>query len=293
MMRQSDNAIGALIMTGSMLAFVVNDGLMKYLFTDMSLYQAVLLRGIFCIPVIAALAWHKRQLFIRLSRRDWRIVIIRSAAEVLATIGFLSALAHMPLANVTAILQALPLTVTMAAALFLGERVGWRRWSAIGVGFIGILFIVRPGMDGFSIHSLSALFAVACVTVRDISTRRLSSDTPSLFVALVTATAIAGMAAVMMPTVTWVAPDTGMWMVTLGAGTAIIFGYLLSVMAMRVGDISFTAPFRYTAMVWALLIGVLVFGEWPDHATLFGTAIIVATGLYSFRREQVHKADSR
>lgn len=277
-------------MSASMLAFVLNDGQMKYLFADISIYQAIFLRGLLTIPLIAALAWHQRQLFIRLSRSDWKFVALRALGEIMATVGFLTALAHMPLANVTAILQALPLTVTMAAALFLAEPVGWRRWTAIGVGFVGVMIIVRPGLEGFSIYSLSALFAVACVTLRDIATRRLSSEAPSLFVALITAIAITGLGAVMVPSITWVQPTGSMWLVITGASVAIIFGYLFSIMTMRVGEIGFVAPFRYTAMVWAILMGILIFGEWPDAYTITGTAVIVITGLYSFHRERLARA---
>lgn len=277
-------------MSASMLAFVLNDGQMKYLFADISIYQAIFLRGVLTIPLIAALAWHQRQLFIRLSRSDWKFVALRAFAEIMATVGFLTALANMPLANVSAILQALPLTVTMAAALFLAEPVGWRRWTAIGIGFIGVMIIVRPGLEGFSVYSLYALFAVGCVTMRDIATRRLSNETPSLFVALVTAIAITGLGAVMVPSVSWVQPSGSMWLVIAGASVAIIFGYLFSIMTMRVGEISFVAPFRYTAMVWAILMGVLLFGEWPDTYTITGTAIIVVTGLYSFHRERLARS---
>ena len=277
-------------MSASMLAFVLNDGQMKYLFADISIYQAIFLRGVLTIPLIAALAWHQRQLFIRLSRSDWKFVALRALGEIMATVGFLTALAHMPLANVTAILQALPLTVTMAAALFLAEPVGWRRWTAIGVGFVGVMIIVRPGLEGFSIYSLSALFAVACVTLRDIATRRLSSEAPSLFVALITAIAITGLGTVMVPSITWVQPTGSMWLVITGASVAIIFGYLFSIMTMRVGEIGFVAPFRYTAMVWAILMGILIFGEWPDAYTITGTAVIVITGLYSFHRERLARA---
>ena len=178
----------------------------------------------------------------------------------------------------------------MAAALFLAEPVGWRRWNAIGVGFVGVMIIVRPGLEGFSIYSLSALFAIACITLRDIATRRLSSEAPSLFVALITAIAITGLGAVMVPSISWVQPTGSMWLVITGASVAIIFGYLFSIMTMRVGEIGFVAPFRYTAMVWAILMGILIFGEWPDAYTITGTAVIVITGLYSFHRERLARA---
>jgi drug/metabolite transporter (DMT)-like permease len=282
----SANHRGAFLMALSMLCFVLNDGVMKALFADMTIYQAIFLRGLITVPLLAAMAWRQGVLAPSLSARDWWLVIIRGLAEVGTTVGFLTALAHMPLANVTAILQALPLTVTMAAALFLGEAVGWRRWLAICVGLVGVMIIIRPGMAGFSSYSVWALAAVGCITLREIVTRRLSADVPSLPVALVTAIAIGLFGAVMMPFVSW-QPVAGPSSALVGAAsTAIIGGYLFSVMAIRSGDIGFVAPFRYTAMAWAIGLGLLMFGELPDRATTIGTVIIIVTGLYSLHREQ-------
>ena len=270
----------------SMLAFVLNDGLMKAVFDSMSIYQAIFLRGLITVPLIALLAWHKGALIVRIAPRNRLLVTLRVAAEVGATVGFLTALKHMPLANVTAILQALPLTVTMAAALFLGEKVGWRRWLAIAIGLAGVMIIIRPGMEGFSVYSIWALVAVGCVTIREIATRKLSADLPSLPVALATAIAIGGLGAVMLPAVEWAPVSASALSLICGASLAIIGGYLFSVMTIRIGDIGFVAPFRYTAMVWALVLGLLMFNEIPDMPTITGTLIIILTGLYSLHRER-------
>jgi len=270
----------------SMLAFVLNDGLMKAVFDSMSIYQAIFLRGLITVPLIALLAWHKGALIVRIAPRNRLLVTLRVAAEVGATVGFLTALKHMPLANVTAILQVLPLTVAMAAALFLGEKVGWRRWLAIAIGLAGVLIIIRPGMEGFSVYSIWALVAVGCVTIREIATRKLSADLPSLPVALATAIAIGGLGAVMLPAVEWAPLSTSALSLICGAALAIIGGYLFSVMTIRIGDIGFVAPFRYTAMVWALILGLLMFGEIPDMPTITGTVIIILTGLYLLHRER-------
>jgi drug/metabolite transporter (DMT)-like permease len=282
----SANHRGAMLMALSMLCFVLNDGFMKALFADMSIYQAIFLRGLITAPLLAAMAWRQGVLVPRLTARDRWLVTIRGLAEVGATVGFLTALAHMPLANVTAILQVLPLTVTMAAALFLGETVGWRRWLAITTGLVGVMIIIRPGMQGFSVYSLWALGAVGCITLREMVTRRLSADTPSLPVALATAIAIGLLGAVMMPVVTWQPVSAASWGLLTATSIAIIGGYLFSVMTIRSGDIGFVAPFRYTAMAWAIGLGLLMFGELPDQATMLGTAIIIATGLYSLHRER-------
>ena len=285
-MHLSANHRGAMLMALSMLCFVLNDGLMKRLFADMSIYQAIFLRGLITAPLIAIMAWQQGVLMPKLTGRDRLIVAIRALAEVGATVGFLTALAHMPLANVTAILQVLPLTVTMAAALFLGESVGWRRWLAIAAGLVGVMIIIRPGMAGFSVWSIWALGAVGCITLREMVTRRLSTDVPSLPVALATAIAIGLLGAVMMPVVSWQPVEAASWGLLAATSVAIIGGYLFSVMTMRSGDIGFVAPFRYTAMAWAIGLGLLMFGELPDRATVLGTIIIIATGLYSLHREQ-------
>ena len=286
MIRLDENLRGATLMALSMLAFVLNDGLMKAVFDSMSIYQAIFLRGLITVPLIALLAWHKGALIVTIAPRNRLLVMLRVAAEVGATVGFLTALKHMPLANVTAVLQVLPLTVTMAAALFLCEKVGWRRWLAIAIGLVGVMIIIRPGMEGFSVYSIWALVAVGCVTIREIATRKLSADLPSLPVALATAIAIGGLGAVMLPGVEWAPVSASAWSLIGGASLAIVGGYLFSVMTIRIGDIGFVAPFRYTAMVWALILGLLMFGEIPDMPMITGTVIIILTGLYSLHRER-------
>ncbi len=286
MILREENLKGAALMALSMLAFVLNDGLMKAVFDSMSIYQAIFLRGLLTVPLIALLAWHKGELIVSIAPRNRLLLTLRLAAEVGATVSFLTALKHMPLANVTAILQVLPLTVTMAAALFLSEKVGWRRWLAIAIGLAGVMIIIRPGMEGFSVYSIWALVAVGCVTIREIATRKLSADLPSLPVALATAIAISGLGAVMLPAVEWAPVSASTWSLIGGASLAIIGGYLFSVMTIRIGDIGFVAPFRYTAMVWALILGLLMFGEMPDMPMMTGTMIIILTGLYSLHRER-------
>ena len=200
---------------------------------------------------------------------------------------FVTALFNLPLANVTAILQVLPLTVTLGSALFFKEAVGWRRMSAILIGFIGMLLIVRPGSDGFNLYSIYALMAVLSVTVRDLATRRLSSDVPSMTVTLsasLTVMIISGVASLATP---WVGISALNGLMIVGASVFILGGYYFSVRVMRVGDVSFIAPFRYTGLVWALILGWFVFGDWPTNLTLLGAGIVVATGLFTLYRERV------
>ena len=281
------NARGSTIMIFSTLAFVLNDGLMKIILIELSVYQAIFLRGMITIPIMSIMALRTGGIFFKSSRRDKKIILARVAAEVLATFCFLTALRHMPLGNVTAILQAVPLFVTIAAVLFLNDTLGWRRWIAVTAGFCGVLVIARPGLEGFSIYSLWALGAVICVTVREIATRQLSEDIPSLPVALMTAIAICGFGAINLTRQNWVALEaTHLGYLTV-AGIAIVGGYLFSVMAVRIGDISFVSQFRYTGMIWAVALGFLLFGDRPDLATILGAIIIIIAGVYLLHRERI------
>jgi S-adenosylmethionine uptake transporter len=184
-MKLSNNLFGAIFMVVSMLSFVSNDALMKYLFQTISVEQGILVRALISVPLLVIIAYFRKSLFVRIDRRNWKIVLIRAFAELGATMAFLTALSKMPLANVTAILQSLPLTVTMFAAIFFGEKVGWRRWGAILIGFVGVLIIIRPGGEGFNQYAFLAIIAVGFVTLRDAITRKLDPAVPSLFVALI------------------------------------------------------------------------------------------------------------
>ena len=192
-MQLSDNARGVVLMTVAMAAFTLNDTAMKLVMQSVPLFQAIGLRGLLATLVLLVLGWRMGGLRLKLPRRDLWLLALRSLAEVLGTLTFLAALNHMPLANLSAILQVLPLAVTLAAALFLGDRVGWRRMTAIVVGFIGVLIIIRPGPAGFDLWALMGLASVACVVVRDLTTRRMSASLPSVTVALSAAVTVLAM----------------------------------------------------------------------------------------------------
>ena len=291
-MKLTDNVFGAIFMAFSMLSFIGNDALMKFLFQTISVEQGIFMRGLVSVPLLAMIAYFRKSLFIRIDWRNWRVVLVRAFAELASTMLFLTALAHMPLANITAILQSLPLTVTMFAAVFFGEAVGWRRWSAILVGFIGVLIIIRPGSDGFNEYAVLALAAVGFITLRDAITRRLDRSVPSLFVAFVSAIPVLLFGGAMTVTTGWTPISGSMCMIVLVAAIAITCGYSFAVMAMRNGDISFVAPFRYTGMIWAILFGFLLFGNLPDQMTILGSCIVIGMGGYAFHRERVRQKAS-
>jgi drug/metabolite transporter (DMT)-like permease len=291
-MKLTDNVFGAILMAVSMLSFISNDALMKFLLQTISVEQGIFMRGLVSVPLLALIAYLRKSLFVRIDWRNWRVILTRAFAELAATMAFLTALSHMPLANITAILQALPLTVTMFTAIFFGEQVGWRRWSAILAGFIGVLIIIRPGGDGFNEYAVLAIVAVACVTVRDAITRRLDRSVPSLFVAFISAIPIFIYGGVATATTGWTIVSGAIIGIVVVAAIAITCGYLFAVMAMRNGEISFVAPFRYTGMIWAILFGFLLFGDLPDAATILGTMIVIGMGVYAFHRERIRQRAS-
>lgn len=286
-MALSPNLRGALFMVISMAAFTVNDAIAKFVSDSMNMAQVMLVRGVFASMLVGVIAWQSGAL-IQLRHAFDSMVMLRVAGDAAGTLTFLLALQHLPLANVSAILQALPLAVAMGAALFLGEGVGWRRWLAISVGFIGVLIVVRPGVEGFSVHSLLVLACVLFCAVRDLATRRIPEAIPSLLVSAVTSIAITILGAALLPAMGgWTPMQPSMVLYLALAAVLVLIGYQFIIMAMRVGDISFIAPFRYTALLWAIALSIVIFGDFPDSAMIMGSAIIVASGLYTLYRERV------
>lgn len=270
-----------------MAGFGINDGFMKMAFEDLPLAQSIAIRGMFATIVLAVLALHHGAFGFRPTRSDAGHLTIRTVGELGATATFLVAIANMPIAEATAVLQAAPLAVTMAAALVLGERVRWRRWSAIGVGFVGVIIMLRPGTEGFTPWSLLAALTVVFITLRDLVTRLMRTAVPNAFASTLTAFSITVVAASFIPLEGWVRPDA-LHVAMLGASAwFLVIGYLFSVSAMRVGDVSFVSPFRYTVLLWAMIVGFVLFGEVPDAFTFAGAALVTAAGLYTLRRERV------
>ncbi len=285
-MQISDNMRGALYMCIAMAAFTLNDTSIKAATEVMPLFQAITLRGVLTIIGLGAVGIATRSLWPTLNRADAVALAVRSAAEVGGTVLFLAALVHMPLANISAILQSLPLAVTLAAALVFGDKIGWRRMLAILAGFIGVLIIIRPGGEGLDRWSLMAVASVVCVVVRDLATRQLSKAVPSVTVAVCAAVSVTTMGLVGSLWQPWVAVDGYGAFTIIAAASALVVGYMFVVMVMRVGEISFVAPFRYVSLLVAIVMGWLVFNTFPDFYTLVGSAIVVASGIFTFMRER-------
>lgn len=281
----ADNHRAAVLMMVSTATLVCNDAIMKYLTETMPLYQAVVLRGLFILPLLALYAHWNGGLRLRISGRDTHCLMWRSVGEIGSSILYLFALRQMALADISAIFQSLPLLVTLAAAVFLGEKLGRRRLAAIGVGFVGVLIVLRPGTSAFDLWSLVALASVLLIVLRDLASRSFSPAVTSSTIAFYAALGVTLFGIAMLPTEEWQPVSATELGLLFLAASFIAVAYVTAVATVRIGEISFVAPFRYSALVWAILLGLLVFGEWPDVWTQLGAVLIVSAGLYSIWRE--------
>ena len=260
---------------------------MKLVSTELPLGEILLLRGVVAtawLALIVAVTGTPVRLGVLVNRA----VFWRTVAEVASAYLYLVALFHIPIANTNTIIQVVPLMVTASAAIFLRDEVGWRRWTAIAVGFAGVLIIIRPGLAGFNEFSLLALAAAAFIALRDMTTRIMPRGVPTLLIALITAivVAISGPVYGLIVGEHWSMPSARAVALLFGASFFLIGGYLTAVDFMRHGDIAVVAPFRYTVIVWAVIVGFLVWREAPDTLMVVGTTIIIATGVYTFHRER-------
>lgn len=284
-MSGSANSRGALYMVLAMAVFICNDALVKAVSSQATVAQIMFVRGAMTLVIVFLLARHLGALPTRRMLTN-RIMLLRVFFEIGATLTYLTALSRIPFANASSILQSLPLAVTLGAALFLGEQVGWRRWAAIAVGFLGVLIILKPGPAGFVPDALFAVAAVFFTAGRDIVTKRVDPSIPSISVSLFTTTVVTVLGGcLIIPMGGWHPLDGGAFGLLALASVLVLAGYQSIILAMRTGEISFVAPFRYTALVWALGIGFLFFGEIPDTWMFVGIALVIGSGLYTFYRE--------
>ncbi|BDY16165.1 MAG: EamA/RhaT family transporter [Roseobacter sp.] len=282
-----DNLRGALIMVLSMLGFAIEDMFIKLIGTDIPIGQIIFMLGTGGALCYGAMVVMKGEPLMDRAMLT-RPILLRALGEIVGTLGFVSAIVLTPISSASAILQATPLVVTLGAALFLGDPVGWRRWSAILVGMLGVLLVIRPGMDSFQALSLLAVLGVLGLSLRDLATRRVPKSTSTFqlsflaFLALVPASLL-----FMLGTGTAFAPMSGVQWLFMGAAlTTGMVAYYGIVAAMRIGEISFVTPFRYARLLFAMVVGITIFGERPDLLTYVGATIIVASGIYTVWRER-------
>lgn len=274
----SENLRGALIMMACMSAFVLNDAFVRLAGNSLPLAQILFLRGVLTTLILLTFAIYLGTFEVRVIKKDKWKIFFRSVAEALTAYFFLTAVLNMPFANVTALLQILPMTVTLAAALVFKEKVGVIRIILIIIGFLGVILIINPSSDGFNLYSGYALTAVILITVRDLITRKLSVEVPTL---LPTVSASFGVLlfSIILLAKTPIQPLNiqNSFFIILAA-FFIIFGYYTAVLVMRIGDISFVSPFRYSAIIFALIIGSIFFKEWPNLSSFVGICIVTLAG---------------
>lgn len=285
-MTQKDNLRGIALMTGSMALFALEDMFLKFSAQSLPTGQVLAMTALpgFLFFAFLARAAGRR---ILTPAALHPTVVARNLGEMVGTFGYITALASVPLATVSSVLQAMPLAVTLGAALFLGEGVGWRRWSAITVGFLGVLVVIRPGFEGFRPAALWVLVTVAGLALRDLSARRIPSGIATVQVSAWGIGSVAVLGGMMALAQGVARPDT--WQLAMMAG-AILFGtagYWAITAATRLGEVSVVSPFRYARLIFALIVGALAFGERPDGLTLAGAGLIITSGLYSFARERL------
>lgn len=283
------NLRGIILMVLSMGAFAMADTLIKLVSGSVAPAQIMFLMmagGSVMFCLIAKLQGARlidRRVFLP-------VFLVRYLAEVVAMVGMVMALTLVPLSTVGAIIQATPLLVALGAVVFLGEKVSWRRWSTIVLGFFGVLLIVQPGADGFDALSLWAVLSMFGLSVRDLTTRMTPPDMASASLAAYSAIAALpfAMAWIVMDGDTFLPPEAD-WVFLISIILLGSLGYLLLTASIRSTSLSVVAPFRYARLLFMVILGMVVFGERPGISMLAGTALIVISGLYMMWRERLVK----
>lgn len=274
-------------MVAGVLVISVNDAVLKWLAADYPLGQVLFMRGVFALLPVFAIAWIWPGLSV-LRVRSPRIQLLRGGLALGSTFLFVSGLKLMPLADAVAMTLAGPLFLTALAVPILREPVGWRRWSAVGVGCLGVLIMVRPGGEAIRLAALLPLGAALAGSLRDLITRRVSTSESSLAMLFWTTSFVAGFGLLTLP-FAWVTPrpdDLGLLFLT---GLLLATAHYLFIEAFRLAEAAIIAPFKYMNLVWAVVIGLIVWGELPEPEVAAGAVLVVASGLYILRREAIRQ----
>lgn len=280
----TDTLRGSLLMGLAMAAFALEDMIIKTVAGAMPTGQVLILFGLGGMILFGIMARARGE-------RLWhpgfctRPLLWRFVAEVSGRLFFTLAIVLAPLSLASAILQATPLVVTAGAVVFFGERVGWRRWLAIAVGFVGVLMILRPGMSGFEATSLLAVAGMLGFAGRDLATRAAPKSMTNAQLGLFGFAMLVIAGTILLVWTGGAVLPTGAQSGALLAAICVgVLAYMALTGAMRTGEISVVAPFRYTRLVFAMALGVLVFGERPDLMTLLGSAVVVGSGVFTLIR---------
>ncbi|MDJ1017438.1 MAG: DMT family transporter [Paracoccaceae bacterium] len=287
------NTRAILFMTAAMASFAVADALIKFVTVEIGVAQTIalvsFLGSLNFVPLILRSGEHAR----------WRdvlhpTVILRTSGEVVAASAIVTSLALVPLSTLTVLFQAQPLALTLAAAVFLRESVGWRRWSAVAIGFLGVLIILQPGSAAFDAVLLIPLLGILATTTRDVATRLIPKEISTLFVSAWALLATSALAALAVPFFGgWQSMDGRTIVMILASSVAVTLSTGLITAALRMGEVSAVAPFRYTRLIFALTIAYVIFDERLVPTAWIGMALIVGSGLYAFWREQKLAAEAK
>lgn len=290
MLQNQKNLRGIIAMVFAMAGFVFNDLLIKLARPFLEAGQALFVRGLFALLLL--IIWMAFSGAFRDIHKilNWKIGV-RSAVEALIALAFVTALGAMSLADITAVLMLAPLFITLMSIFFFGEKVGWRRWSAIIVGFIGMLLVVQPGGGVIPVSALLlALFSALGVAMRDGLTRHLPQDVPSVIITLSsTLGTMAGGMLLMLTGQSWQPMPGNVLLYLAGAAFFVVLGNYCVIEAHRDVELSVVSPFRFSIIVWAVLLGIVVFGDWPTPLAFAGIALIGASGLYTVHRERIRR----
>lgn len=292
MTSSSANLRGIFAILGAGFCFGTNDAMTKLAAQYLPISQIVALRGVFAFALVLLIILYRRELYAFARIRN-PALILRALIEGCTGIVLIYCLSKMPLANVTAILMIQPFLITMVGAAFLGETVGWRRWLAIAVGFVGMLLVIKPATSGFNSTSLIVLVATGFILARDLLTRKIPHDIPISIVVFGTSlvSSLVGIAGGFVEP--WIVPSTAGLFITLLAALFLVAAFYLMTLAFRGTDVSVISPFRYAMIVNAVFLGYVLFGDIPDFISVIGMTIIVGAGLYMLHRETVNRRKNR
>jgi drug/metabolite transporter (DMT)-like permease len=278
-------------MSAGMASFVINDSLVKYVSESLPGTQLIFIRGVFAGILVLAIL-HATGMLRQYRLLADRKVVMRAVLDALATMTYLTSLFHLPIANATAINMATPLFITVFAVLLFQERVRLRRWLAITIGFGGVLLVVQPNAEGFNAYALLCLGGTLLHASRDLMTRHIDPRIPSLLITLSTAVAVmllaGGMGAVAGD---WQPVSARQYALLALASVFLSAGYYLLTVAMRSGEMSLVAPFRYIGLLFALLLGFVVWGDVPNWMAWIGIALLVGAGLVVLHGERAPRRE--
>lgn len=277
---------GAGLMVLAMLLFAIEDALIKVLTATLPPGQIIAFIG--ATGALVLIAWMKATGH-TIFHPDMRSpkALLRTVFEVLGTAFFVSSLALIPITTASAVIQATPIVVALGGAVFLGHAVGWRRWIAILVGFVGVLVILRPGTDAFQMETMLAVFGMLGLASRDLVTRSIGKGASSLHLSLLAFLALTpmGLTLNLITGRTLTMPGVDDWPLLVGTTVFGLLSYIVLVGATRAGNIGIISSFRYSRMIFAVIIGGIVFAERPDALTYLGTAIVMGAGIFIVIRE--------